>query len=647
MATAIDSEGLLGRLIGNYVITDFIAKGAQGEVSLAWMNPYVTLKKEMLEGKKDNFQLIAGIKPDDIPAVKTQKIEDYIARQIQKFLYSEVKEVPRTNDELKSSFSDFEKRVLKNELPEVLQKIGVTQAVRDDVRERKIREHVEGMRGTLDLLFDTKGETRIGYLNELEKDILRGSLPDLLPVIGIGPEHNAEEIARKVHTFLYATERTPHSDAERKNLCQQFEEYIDPQLRLTDDSFKRVIKTLDQKLASDPRQVKRFENETRIMSRLNHKNIIKVWEGGEHEGLHYMVEDYVDSINLDKTTLTVQQSTHITREVLEGLMHAHADGILHRDIKPSNILVSKDHKTVKLTDFGIAKSLEDEEDEDRNDAKLTATGQIIGTPFYLDPEGANNRPRKKESDIYSLGATFYKFLTGKPPAIGTSILGVIMDVASDNTSPWVRKYNPNVSEKLEDIVMMMLAKDINVRLSAEETKDLLDNEKEIEYRELTKSEQDSKHSEIQTLTKTVTASWKKQKSKQPEIKASEKTMTYKSAKQDVSVLYELGQQCEKLAHLHSRDENGVEERKLYFSKALEAYNKFFGRVPVEELDHSQILVKNEMQLLEKRIALEDRRMQRLNQLGKTKKKPNHTKWYIAGATAAVLGIAALVGTIWW
>ena len=98
-----------------------------------------------------------------------------------------------------------------------------------------------------------------------------------------------------------------------------------------------------------------------------------------------------------------------------------------------------------------------------------------------------------------------------------------------------------------------------------------------------------------------------------------------------------------MAHLHSRDVNGVEERKHYFSKALEAYNKFFGRVPAEKLEQTQILVKNDMPLLEKRIALEDRRMQRLDQLGKTKKKPSYNKLWLAGATAAAIGIATLIG----
>ena len=89
----------------------------------------------MLAGKRDHLQAAAGIKPDDEPPVKTQKIEDYIARQIQKFLYTDVKEVLRTDDELKSSLSEFEKRVLKNRPPEVLQKAGVTGAETTPVKE--------------------------------------------------------------------------------------------------------------------------------------------------------------------------------------------------------------------------------------------------------------------------------------------------------------------------------------------------------------------------------------------------------------------------------------------------------------------------------------------------------------------------------
>ncbi|MGH7341987.1 MAG: protein kinase domain-containing protein, partial [Candidatus Rokuibacteriota bacterium] len=178
---------------------------------------------------------------------------------------------------------------------------------------------------------------------------------------------------------------------------------------------------------------------------------------------------FVDSINLEEEPLSVRDALRISRHALEGLIHAHEKGILHRDIKPANILVSRDFKKVKLTDFGLAKAI-----DESVGGKLTSTGIIMGTPNYLDPERARAEPVVKESDVFSLGATFYKLLTGSPPAQGTSPMDTLGQIGHDKDLTWPRTVKPQISEELEDVVMMMLSKDLRRRLTTYEVRALLD-----------------------------------------------------------------------------------------------------------------------------------------------------------------------------
>ena len=177
-----------------------------------------------------------------------------------------------------------------------------------------------------------------------------------------------------------------------------------------------AIKVLPPHLSADEEYRRRFLREARAAAALNHKNITKVNDAGEQNGLYYIVMEYVDGENLTNIVsasgpLETEYALSVAREVALGLAHAHANGIVHRDIKPDNIMLNL-KREAKITDMGLAKKLKlAEEGPD-----ITQDGMILGTPKYMSPEQIL-RPESVDfrTDIYSLGATLYSMLTGSAP----------------------------------------------------------------------------------------------------------------------------------------------------------------------------------------------------------------------------------------
>jgi len=159
----------------------------------------------------------------------------------------------------------------------------------------------------------------------------------------------------------------------------------------------------------------RFTREARALARLNHPNIVAVYEFGEMAGLHYFIMEYVDGLNLRQLQqagkLSSRDALKIIPQICEALQYAHDEGIVHRDIKPENVLLDTKGR-VKIADFGLAKILGHEPEA----LRLTGAKDLMGTPHYMAPEQVE-RPQTVDhrADIYSLGVVFYEMLTGELP----------------------------------------------------------------------------------------------------------------------------------------------------------------------------------------------------------------------------------------
>jgi tRNA A-37 threonylcarbamoyl transferase component Bud32 len=175
-----------------------------------------------------------------------------------------------------------------------------------------------------------------------------------------------------------------------------------------------ALKLLPASLAADPAFTERFNREARLLARLNHPNIVAVYDFGQTGGFFFLMMEFVDGVNLRQAMaagrFTPAQALEVVPKVCEALQFAHEEGILHRDIKPENILLDAKGR-VKIADFGIAKLV-----GDRKEATLTASKLAVGTPHYMAPEQFE-RPQEvdQRADIYSLGVVFYEMLTGELP----------------------------------------------------------------------------------------------------------------------------------------------------------------------------------------------------------------------------------------
>ena len=176
-----------------------------------------------------------------------------------------------------------------------------------------------------------------------------------------------------------------------------------------------ALKILPPESGRDPSFAERFLREARALAKLNHPNIVTVFEFGETAGLFFLIMEYVDGANLRQMEragqLTPAEALAIVPKICDALQYAHDEGVVHRDIKPENILVDKKGR-VKLVDFGLAKLL----GKERKDFTLTGTSQAMGTPQYMAPEQIEH-PLSVDhrADIYSLGVVFYEMLTGELP----------------------------------------------------------------------------------------------------------------------------------------------------------------------------------------------------------------------------------------
>ena len=242
--------------------------------------------------------------------------------------------------------------------------------------------------------------------------------------------------------------------------------------RATQTSLGRpcAVKVLPAALAKDASFVARFQREARSTAAITHPNIIQVYDVGEQDSFQYIAMELVEGESLADTLrrdgpVPPEQAISYMKQTASALAAAHAKGIVHRDIKPSNILVTR-QGTVKVADFGLAKRM-------AGDVGVTRTGQIVGTALYLPPEVATGQPADERSDLYSLGATFYHLLSGRPPFESPSLAGLVLKHTEDEPDP-LGEVAPGTPPPLCQLIHRLLRKSPAERYaSAEELLDAL------------------------------------------------------------------------------------------------------------------------------------------------------------------------------
>src|SRR4029077_16005670 len=222
--------------------------------------------------------------------------------------------------------------------------------------------------------------------------------------------------------------------------------------RALDETLQRqvAIKLMNREVATDSDQLERFRREARAVAQLSHPHIVGVIDAGEDEGRPYIVFEYVEGETLKERIrrtgrLPTTEAVAYAIEIARALGAAHARHIVHRDVKPQNVLIDEEG-SAKVTDFGIARSLDEE--------GLTADGRVLGTTDYVSPEQALGHDVNGQSDIYSLGVVLYEMLVGDVPFHGENQVAVAMKHVREDL-PDVQMLRPDVSAGLAAILDRM------------------------------------------------------------------------------------------------------------------------------------------------------------------------------------------------
>ena len=227
----------------------------------------------------------------------------------------------------------------------------------------------------------------------------------------------------------------------------------------TDSVLERAvaIKLLAEHLAADDDFVARFRREALSAARLQHPNIVQVFDSGQDPDSlrHYIVMEYVDGPSAadllrEHKMLDVEETVFIVRDACHGLDYAHRAGVIHRDVKPGNLLVSSGTGITKLADFGIAKAAEQ--------TRITQVGSVLGTAAYLSPEQARGEEAGPASDTYSLGVCAYQFLTGRLPHEYSSLTELALKQQQEAVLP-IREFRPEVPAELDEAVRLCLERE--------------------------------------------------------------------------------------------------------------------------------------------------------------------------------------------
>ncbi|MHC5038745.1 MAG: serine/threonine protein kinase [Planctomycetota bacterium] len=235
-------------------------------------------------------------------------------------------------------------------------------------------------------------------------------------------------------------------------------------------SLDRVValKVLPAEVTRDKDSVDRFLREAKSAGKLQHPNIVQVYDIGETGGLYYYSMEFIEGKSLasilpPEKAMDLGEALRIVHQIAKALSHAHRYGVLHKDIRPGSILINEEG-VAKLADLGLGAG-----GADPTKGGISGMGTIGGTPVYLSPEQlANVRNASAASDVYSLGATFYRMVTGQEPFTGPNILAVMKAILED-TPPAASELNSSIPKALSDLIARMMARDVADRIrSAEE-----------------------------------------------------------------------------------------------------------------------------------------------------------------------------------
>ena len=244
-------------------------------------------------------------------------------------------------------------------------------------------------------------------------------------------------------------------------------------LKAVDKSLDRTvaIKVMSPHLATSGAARKRFAREAKAAAAVLHPNVIAIHSVSNDESLPYLVMPYIRGNSLQKRLdlegpLGLHEVLRISSQIAAGLTAAHAQGLVHRDIKPANILLEDGIERVAITDFGLARAVDD--------ASITRSGVIAGTPQYMSPEQARGESIDQRSDLFSLGSVMYTMCTGRPPFRAETTFGVMRRITDDEPTA-IREINPDIPEWLCQIIHQLMSKDAADRFdSAEDVQELLE-----------------------------------------------------------------------------------------------------------------------------------------------------------------------------
>jgi hypothetical protein len=243
-------------------------------------------------------------------------------------------------------------------------------------------------------------------------------------------------------------------------------------LKAFDESLHRVVavKVMAPQLATSATARQRFVREVQAAAAVRDEHVVDIYAVEEAKGLPFFVMEYIGGQSLqerlDRTgPLEVKEILRIGMQAARGLAAAHAQGLIHRDVKPANILLENGVQRVKITDFGLARAADD--------ASLTQSGVVAGTPQYMAPEQAESRALDHRADLFSLGSVLYTMCTGRAPFRASSPMAVLKRVCDDTPRP-VQEVNADIPDWLAGIVVRLHAKDPGRRYqSAAEVADVL------------------------------------------------------------------------------------------------------------------------------------------------------------------------------
>jgi eukaryotic-like serine/threonine-protein kinase len=256
------------------------------------------------------------------------------------------------------------------------------------------------------------------------------------------------------------------------------------QVYLAEDSKlsrKVSLKFLPGAFTDDRERLRRFEQEARAASALNHPNILTIHEIGESKGHRFIATEFIEGQTLRerlRSDMDTDEAVEVAIQIASALVAAHRVNIVHRDIKPENIMTRREDGLVKVLDFGLAKVAPRKDSSDVADSSLatalkanTGPGVVMGTVAYMSPEQARGEAVDERTDIWSLGVVLYEMVTGCSPFIAGTSNEIISAILSKQVAPRLARYSQLVPERLEEIVEKALTKNREERYQT--SKDLL------------------------------------------------------------------------------------------------------------------------------------------------------------------------------